>query len=319
MDVSRLDSTELVDLFAAVLVNGTNHLLRRGLAQGYETRSEDIPGVRGRVDIGQTVRRMLTVHGKSHCTMDELTVDILPNQILRATVVRLLSIPTLDRELKGSLRLLRRELAGISDTRLTKQSFRRIELQSNSRFYRFLLSICELVLDSTLLDEHSGDHRFRDFVRDPKKMAKLFENFVLNFYRIHKQDVTVGREHLRWDAASETDPELSYLPRMETDITLRTKSRLLVIDTKFYQAALQEHYDTQKIHSENLYQIFSYLKNLEVRPSPDDEAEGMLLYPATGRPLRLSYRISGHTVRICTIDLSADWKQVEAELLELVA
>ena len=103
VDVSGLESQELADLFAAVLVNGLHHLLRRGLDQSYITEEAEIAGIRGRVNIGVTMRRMLAPHGRAYCEFDELRVDTLPNQILRATVKRLIRAPILNPERRRKL------------------------------------------------------------------------------------------------------------------------------------------------------------------------------------------------------------------------
>ena len=66
VDVSHVELSELADLFAAVLINGTNHLLRRGLEQGYEPREESLATIRGRVNVSVTAKRMQTYQGKAY-------------------------------------------------------------------------------------------------------------------------------------------------------------------------------------------------------------------------------------------------------------
>lgn len=319
-DVSALDSSELVDLLAAVLGSGIRHLLRRGLDQNYIGHQEEIAGVRGRINIGVTARRMLISHGRTYCEFDELSVDTLPNQILLATAARLLKAPSLDAKLRNSLRGLRRELGGISSIPLTKHAFRAVQLHGNNRYYRFLLNICELVLDISLVDEGRGDYKFRDFVRDEKAMARLFESFIRNFYIKERPDLDVRAENIPWQASSLSDPDLLYLPNMRTDISVRDKphTKTLIIDAKFYKETFQTYYEKQSIHSANLYQLASYLQNLEVRDGPDGCADGMLLYPVVKEPIRLSYELNGHRVRICTINLAADWRDIRDELRGLL-
>ena len=314
-----LDSTELVDLFATVLLTGTHHLLRRGLDQGYHVEEGELAGVRGRVNVGITARRMLLYHGRAYCQYDELTVDTLPNQILRSTARHLVGVPGLNKDLRSKLMALDRELGGISDIRLTRSAFRKVQLHTNNSFYRFLLDICELVLASSILDETTGEYKFRDFVRDEGKMWKLFQEFVFNFYRIHCPNLDIRAERIDWSATSSDDPSLAFLPAMYTDISVRSSSRTLIIDTKFYTETLQRSQFRQSIHSSHLYQLFSYLKNLEARGGSDSEAEGMLLYPVVEKPLRLSYSFPGHRVRVCTVDLSARRPEIHDQLLELLS
>jgi 5-methylcytosine-specific restriction enzyme subunit McrC len=318
VDVTGIDSTELVDLYAAVLLNGLRHLLRRGLDRNYLPVESEIAGIRGRVQMGVTARRMLPQHGRTYCEYDELSVDTLPNRILLTTMRRLIKAPTLDTSLRDQLRQLDRSLGDISEIRLTKQAFRTVQLHGNNRFYKFLLSLCELILDSSISTEEYGRYTFRDFIRDPDRMAILFERFVFNFYRRECPDADVKREQVSWAARSADDPDLSFLPKMNTDISIRRPDKTLVIDTKFYQDTFQRYKEAEKVYSSNLYQMFSYLKNIEARGGQDADAEGILLYPVTAKRIRLRYEISGHSIRICTIDLAQHWKSIRQELLELV-
>ena len=95
-DVDALDSTDLLDLFARVLVNGTRRLLRRGLDRGYLPREDEIPGVRGKLLVTQTLRRNLLRQGRAACAWDELEYDTLPNRILKTTLQRLHDAEVLD-------------------------------------------------------------------------------------------------------------------------------------------------------------------------------------------------------------------------------
>jgi 5-methylcytosine-specific restriction endonuclease McrBC regulatory subunit McrC len=84
----------------------------------------------------------------------------------------------------------------------------------NNRYYRFLPSICELLADMRLLGEEKGSYRFREFIRDARALARLFESFLFNFYRIERPDLSIRKERIRWQASSESDPELRFLPRV---------------------------------------------------------------------------------------------------------
>ncbi len=318
IDVSAVDTTELADLFATVLISGTNHLLRRGLDQGYQTFEGELPFIRGRIDLIATVRRTLNVHGKAYCHFDDLNLNTLPNQILKSTLRYLAGVPNLDSTLRHKLSVLQRNLRDIDDVALNKFVFRKVQLQSNNRFYRFLLNVCELVQASWLVDEKTGYYKFRDFIRDELRMPRLFEDFVFNFFRLEGRGLEVKKERIYWAATSEVDPTLRYLPMMATDISIRDDRRTLIIDAKYYKETLQRYYDSETIHSANLYQLFAYLKNLEARGGIDAQAEGMLIYPVVDKELRLSYDMHGHRMRISTVDLGKDWRDIRSELLALI-
>jgi len=105
---------------------------------------------------------------------------------------------------------------------------------------------------------------------------------------------------------------------MKTDISLRSASRTIIVDTKFYKDALQTYFDRRSIRSAHLYQLFAYLKNLEPRGGIDAQAEGILLYPTVDQVLDVRYRVQGHPVAVRTLDLAQDWRNVHAQLLAMI-
>src|SRR3954466_13854019 len=88
VDVDPAGITELVDLFARVLISGTNHLLKRGFDRNYVAHQEWTGRLRGRGDIS-AVAKTGRVTATLPCEFDELSYDVLHNQILKATIRRL--------------------------------------------------------------------------------------------------------------------------------------------------------------------------------------------------------------------------------------
>ena len=72
-----------------------------------------------------------------------------------------------------------------------------------------------------------------------------------------------------------------------------------------------------KIHSTNLYQLFSYLKNKEKDPGWEN-CEGILLYPTVQESYDFNYTLAGHKVRIYTLNLNQHWTKISEELKQLV-
>ncbi len=316
VDVSNVPSTELVDLFAVVLCQGVEHLARRGLEQGYIGHEDELSGVRGRIDALRSGRRFLLMHGRAACAFDELSPDTLPNRILKSTLRILAQVPDLHGDLKGRVKLLRQSLPGITEIPVTSHTFRRVQLHSNNRFYRFLMSVCSLIQSSALIDPASGKYKFRDFVRDERAMSRVFEDFLFNFVRLEMPVWEVKRENIAWRASSSTDPNLIYLPRMQTDISLRRGAERKIVDAKYYQRTMAEYFGGEKFHSGNLYQLMSYLSNSVRREG--DTLSGMLIYPQVDKPVSETYRINDFEVSICTIKLDQPWQGVRSDLIQLL-
>jgi 5-methylcytosine-specific restriction enzyme subunit McrC len=170
------------------------------------------------------------------------------------------------------------------------------------------------------LNENDGNYIFKDFIRDDKAMARLFEAFIRNFYKRELSGYKVYSPKITWYADAIGDSDLNLLPEMRTDIVLETINRKIVLDTKYYRDITTEYFGSKTFHSNNLYQVYSYLRNLEDDNTDirNANSEGLLLYPTVGNDYDQSFMISGHKVRFATIDLSKDWKDIDTRLRYLI-
>jgi 5-methylcytosine-specific restriction enzyme subunit McrC len=179
--------------------------------------------------------------------------------------------------------------------------------------------VCQIVNDNLFIDESSGQYKFKDFLREEKAMARLFEAFVRNFYKNEQSLFKVGREDIKWKFTAENDNDMSMLPIMSTDISLQSSTRKIIIDTKYYKEALKARYDKEKINSNNLYQLFSYLINQESELDGRTlECEGILLYPVVEKGFDFSYKFENHKIRVMSIDLNQEWYGIKKDLLGIL-
>jgi 5-methylcytosine-specific restriction enzyme subunit McrC len=310
-------SPDLPNLLARVLIAGTRSVLRRGLDRGYQSYSNDIPTVRGRIELAGTLRLRALHSPRLQCSFDELSHDTVPNRMLKASLRRLSNAPSLEPSLAHELRELVIRLADVSDVRLDRAAFARIQLHRNNGYYHLLLKVAELAFDSLLPHPSGEGFRFVDVLRDDAKMARVFEEFVRNFYRTTQKTFSVGRLEIAWDAVPMSSTGAGRLPKMRTDVYLRSAERRVIIDTKYHADTLQTYQGSASFKSANLYQIFAYVKNAAADRLCAG-IEGLLIYPQVGALIDASYRIQGHPIRIATIDLTRPWQHIEARLLDLI-
>ncbi len=319
IDVGAESSPDLPSLLARVLVTGVHHVVRRGLDRGYRPKVEELATVRGRIVLNDSIALQAQRVRRLACDFDELSHDVMHNRIIKATMLRLAKVSGLDPDLAHRLRVTSRNLSEVGDIRLTQADFTRVQLHRNNAYYDFLLRVCRLAFDLMLPRPDGTGYQFDDVLRDERKMALVFEAFVRNFYRTEQRRFRVEPLQIAWDAIALSRDHTAGLPIMRTDIFLRAPQRQIIIDTKYYMEALQERFGVKTIRSENLYQLYSYLKNAEARGPEFAMTEGMLLYPAVDYQIDARYRVQGHDVRIATIDLDRDWPAIDARLRSLVS
>jgi 5-methylcytosine-specific restriction enzyme subunit McrC len=319
VNVSIDDKTELLDLFAKILINGTKSLLKRGIDKNYIDHKEEIAGVKGKVQISQTLKSNLLFRQKTICTFDDLSSNILTNRILVTTIYKLTRTKGLDRQLKNELVSLQRMLEGIEQIEITTSLFKQVKLNRNNRFYGFIMNVCQIIHENILPSEDQGKYKFSDFTRDERKMNQLFEAFVRNFYRIEqKKYTTVKKEVIKWQFEQSDNESFQYLPQMETDISLENETDKIIIDAKYYSETMTINYDKEKIKSANLYQLFSYLLNQEDIDPKTQNATGILLYPTIETDYNLEFQYSKHKIQIRTVNLNTNWKNIALRLNEII-
>ncbi len=317
ISVHSAEVKTLPELYARVLTSGVGRLLRQGPDMDYITTEGETRRIRGKILFGPSLSHGLLQNAAAFCSADELTDNILPNRILKATLKRLREMDLLDPSLRKEVNRVYRRFPAVEPMMPRPHHFfqARQERKSGNRMYDFLLDVCRLVWESVLIEEETGRFRFVDFVRDEVRMAHLFEAFVRNFYRREQNRYTVRRDTIAWHLDRNGDAD-HRLPHMETDISLTSETRKIVIETKFSAQPVSEQQGN--IAPENLYQLFAYLKNLEGRGGLDETCEGILLYAAAGELIDSDFYLPKHRLRVKTLNLNQDWRGIHNELLELI-
>ena len=322
-EVSQVDNRNVINLFASVLSNRTSYLLRRGLDRGYIEKRDVLGVVKGKINISDTYLNNLLPMAKVDCTFDELSYNVMHNRILKSTLDSLLRSDDLQKDVREQLKLSYLKLpAEIEMLNIRKEHFRVLRFHRNNFFYDFLMKICELINDNYLVDESDGKKVFRDFTREETQMRYLFESFVAKFYLKHKTEHNYKvspQKKVKWHGKSLDDDSINYLPNMYPDIVLERDDRKIVLDTKYYKQVLKEHYGARRISSSNIYQMFSYMKNLAANDNTFDNCDGILLYPVVDDSFEgASWELHGHKLYAKMINLNQDWDKIHIDLLDVI-
>lgn len=321
VEVAESDYKDLINLFGRVLVNGCRHLFKKGLDRNYVEITQEYFGIKGKIEFKESLNKNLFKQGRSICSFDQFEYNILQNQLLKATLYRITKVNGLESALRKEIWGCYWRFVEVKDIEVEVSLFSKVRIHRNNSFYDLLLRICKLIIENTVLDQRTGTYHFKEFMGSEKAMANLFESFVRNFYKIEQKDYSVRREDIQWDAIPIGESNAGYLPKMQTDITLESSHRKIIIETKYYVNALTSRYDSEKYNSANLYQLYSYLRNIENKLSNplNSSCEGILLYPTVDYSLNEKYESGSHFIRIATIDLNQSWPNIRLNLLELLS
>lgn len=144
------------------------------------------------------------------------------------------------------------------------------------------------------------------------------QKFILECYAKECQQVTATASQIPWAV---DDGQGTMLPVMQSDVMLTRGNEVLIIDAKYYTHTMQTQYDTYTLHSANMYQIFTYVKNKDSEfGGKQHTVSGMLMYAATDESIQLdnSYLMSGNKISVRTLDLNRDFSEIAAQLNGIV-
>lgn len=315
-DVAAETFENMHNLFAAILEKGISRQLKQGLYRVYLNRQEDMAVVRGKIDMPGTIQNRLARKRVLTCEYDELSENNLLNQILKTTVMLLLRHAQVDPKYKSDLKKDMLFFSNVDTINPNTIRWSGIRFQRNDN-YRMLIGLCQLILEGMLLTTDSGEYKLASFL-DDQCMHRLYEKFILEYYAKECPQVTARASQIPWAL---DDGFGRMLPVMESDIMLTKGGEVLIIDAKYYTHTTQTRYRVYTLHSGNLYQIFTYVKNkdteFENRPH---KVSGMLLYAATDEDIQPdnSYQMSGNKISVKTLDLNRDFSEIAAQLNAIV-
>ena len=297
------------DLLSAILEQGLKNQVKRGLLKDYREKTEPLSGLRGRIEVSESIKQQTLIRHQLICTYDEFSVDSYKNRILKTTLEMLLRCE-LPQKRRQSLRRLLAYFTDVSSID-PKHINWHLRYDRNDQTYRMLIAICYLILNGLIQTTTDGKLRMMDFL-DDQRMCRLYEKFILEYFRQEHPEIRTNASQVKWAL---DDDMGNLLPMMQTDVTLRYRNRTLIIDAKFYGKILQRNFKQSSIHSGNLYQIFTYVKN-ERESGDGNEVSGMLLYAGTDEDVQpdQTYRMSGNTISVKTLHLDRDFEEIRKQL-----
>ena len=311
-----------LELLTEILIKGITVQLKHGLNKSYVLKTESLASPKGKIQIADSIKANSMVRNRLVCSFDEFSENNYLNQVLKTTSNAVLSKGDIKSERNQPQRLMNLMLyfsnVDILDVNKIDWNYR---FTRNNRSYSFLLTICRFILEGLIQTEEDGSIKVKHYF-DDQSMSHLYEKFILGYYREKFPLYRANPDTIPWQLNEGDDSYL--LPGMHTDITLHgtdDDNHILIIDAKYYSQSLSERYGKTILHSNNLYQIFTYVKNKEYElRNQKHTVSGMLLYAKTDADIQPDsmYTMSGNRIYVRSLDLTSDFEHIEEQLEKII-
>lgn len=310
-NIATEDFDNAAELFSAILSKGISLQLKRGLNKDYIEVREPLSAIKGKIDISDSIKTRSVMKSQLICSYDEFSENSYFNRILKTTVLLLLKAD-ISKSRKKELKNLMMYFSNVDVLDVHNIDWH-IRYNKNNQSYHLLLSICNLVIKGLLQTQHNGTSKLMNFL-DEQNECRLYEKFILEYYRKHFPQISANAEQIPWQL---DDGVKDMLPIMQSDIMLKKADNVLIIDAKYYSHTTQSRFDSHTLHSANLYQVFTYVKNKEYElREKEHKVSGMLLYARTDEEVQPNntYYMSGNRIDVRTLDLNLQFSDIAMQL-----
>lgn len=329
INVEKDEFTDAYDLLARIFTYGIEKLIKNGFHRSYVGVCEDLSTIRGKINLTQTIKNGNLFDKRIYCEYDEYLPNDCFNQILKFTIDKLVKNENINQSTKNKLKKYSTFFNEIDKLEPTKTNRRKIIFNKNNVIYKLLINASLMLYDNTMVNEESGNETFKDFFRE-EQMQKVFELFLLNFYKInldrHIYHVHAPKIDWHMEKDAETiwdgifDVETTLTDR-RTDIVVENRelNSQVIIDAKYYQNTFATAYmnnDDQRIRTAHINQVRGYVLDSEY----DGNKIGALIYPMTTSDLQKGkiFPIEGANIIVKTVNLNVGWKNIETDLLNFI-
>lgn len=293
--------------------------VRRGLPRLYRERIDDLPALRGRLDVIQQFTRNAVRPDRLACRFDRLEADT-PLMRIMAAAVQYLGKYARSSETRRRLDELRHILTDIPQVPVNRLPWRDVRIDRTNRRWETLVRLAQLLIRRDWqATHHAAQAPVGLTLLFP--MNDLFEKYIAAMLRraltgtgIDVVDQGGHRACLGTFTGEHLDSGEVF--RTRPDIILRRGSRTLaIIDTKWKKLSRDPRDRKHGVSQADVYQLMAYARLYPTK-------ELMLLYP--GEPgkqcgERAPFGIAGGAERlgIATIDTSCSQDEVIVRLTEL--
>lgn len=246
----------LLEILIRIFCDKLTEAVRRGMPRQYIGNEDDLPALRGALDVTRQFTRHAVNPGRLACRFDELSSDIALNRIMKAALAHL---SRLSRSVSNLQRL--RELAfvyeDISTVPVPALRWGEVVIDRTNRGWQDLVSMARMFLRNQFQTTSAGAGQGTALLFE---MNTLFEEYVGRLvtraiagteYRVSLQG---GREYCLTDQDS---GRLVF--QTKPDILIRRGNQVVqVIDTKWKRISPKIDDPKQGVSQSDIYQMMAY-------------------------------------------------------------
>ena len=282
------DEETVVEALVAAFASAARRAFARGLLHGYRTEEETLHTVRGRIRVGEQIRRRFGIPVPVEVRYDDFTDDVLMNRLVKAAAARLSLMRIRSPRSRANLGWIDARLDNVAPVEFSPNAVPDVSFNRLNEHYREVVALARLILRHSAIETERGVTRAAGFLMD---MNRVFQDFVTLALRealglsdrTFRSDSGIRGVTLDEGGSVELKPDLSWWDGQDC---------MFVGDAKYKRVR------DDRVPNADLYQLLAYATALDL-------PGGLLVY-AQGEADDVAHRVrhAGKRLEVSALDLS---------------
>ena len=294
----KMDRMTLYEIFINMYLQEVRMLVKHGIKSAYVAREDNLHFYKGKLVVNEQIKRNLAHQERFYVRYDEYKVNRPENRLIKATLLKLLSL-TGTFEMQKEIRQVLAMYDMVEPSHHYQRDFAQVAIDRSTRQYELLIDWGKVFLFNKSFSTFTGTTTARALLFP---MEKVFEAYVAKEMKKHLTPegcIVSVQEQSYWLF---DEPTKKFALRPDIVVTMEN-GRKIIMDTKWKR--LSPDKNNYGISQADLYQMYAYAKKYG---TDNDTPAVWLLYPLSPVTVNLQNTVlksnDGVTVHVFFVDCS---------------
>lgn len=266
----------LLEVFIENYINEIKKLIKIGVKSQYVDNHDNLNYLKGKIVNSLNIKHNYSNKARFYCEFDEFSINMVYNQLIKSTLLKLNRISRSNLNRTNILQLLH-HFDSINESKEYFSDFRKVKL--NNRLYanyRQSISWSEIFLMNRSFTNFSGNSK-NIAILFP--MERIFEDYVGYLMKTYADGHEIKTQDKSYYLVSKHKTKNKFRLKPDIVATNQDSQEQIIIDTKWKLLDETKENSNYNISQSDMYQLYAYGKKYGINNTYTNEPKLFLLYP----------------------------------------
>ena len=270
-------SFPLLEIFIENYITEIKKIIRAGLKSQYVDMQENLNFLKGKIVNSLNIKHNHSNKAKFYCAFDEFSDNMVYNQLIKSTLLKLNRISKSHYNRTSILQLLH-HFDSVNESSDFISDFRKVS--SNNRLflnYKQAISWSEILLMNKSFTNFSGNSKNMAILFP---MERIFEDYIGYLMKTYADGHEIKTQEKSYYLVSNHKDKNKFRLKPDIVATNEDNHEQIIFDTKWKLLDESKEKKNYNISQSDMYQLYAYGKKYDLKNGLPTEPKLVLLYPS---------------------------------------